>query len=91
MRFQAGEVSAGALHLAFGRVPGSYFDQGIRPDEDFRDIYYRVYLRNQVSNVKRKRIALNFRASRKGKLIPEGPKAPHKIQKIWSEKTKCHQ
>lgn len=46
-RFQAGEVGAGALHLAFGRVPGSYFDQGIRPDEDFRDIYYRLYLRHQ--------------------------------------------
>jgi len=47
-RFQAGEVSAGALHLAFGRVPGSYFDKGIRPGEDFRDIYYRMYLRNQA-------------------------------------------
>jgi len=47
-RFQAGEVSAGALHLAFGRVPDAYFDKGIRPGEDFRDIYYRVYLRNQA-------------------------------------------
>lgn len=47
-RFQTGEVSAGSLHLAFGRVPGSYFDKGIRPGEDFRDIYYRVYLRNQT-------------------------------------------
>jgi len=46
-RFQAGEVSAGALHLAFGRVPSPYFDTGIRPGEDFRDLYYRVYLRNQ--------------------------------------------
>ncbi len=46
--FQPGEVSAGALHLAFGRVPDKYFDQGIRPGEDFRDIYYRVYLRNQA-------------------------------------------
>lgn len=47
VRFQQGEVSAGALHLAFGRVPSSYFDKGIRPGEDFRDLYYRVYLRNQ--------------------------------------------
>jgi hypothetical protein len=46
--FQAGEVSAGALHLAFGRVPGSYFDKGIRPDEDFREIYYRMYLRHEA-------------------------------------------
>jgi len=47
-RFQAGEVSAGALHLAFGRVPDAYFNKGIRPGEDFRDIYYRVYMRNQA-------------------------------------------
>jgi hypothetical protein len=47
-RFQSGEVSAGALHLAFGRVPSTYFDRGIRPGEDFRDIYYRVYMRNQA-------------------------------------------
>ena len=47
VRFQQGEVSAGALHLAFGRVPGSYFDKGIRSSEDFRDIYYRMYLRHQ--------------------------------------------
>ncbi|MCU0918313.1 MAG: hypothetical protein MUC88_27670 [Planctomycetes bacterium] len=47
-RYQAKEVSAGALHLAFGRVPSSYFDMGIRSGEDFRDIYYRVYMRNQA-------------------------------------------
>jgi hypothetical protein len=47
-RFQSGQVSAGALHLAFGRVPDAYFNKGIRPGEDFRDIYYRVYLRNQA-------------------------------------------
>jgi len=46
--FQAGEVGAGGLKLAFGRVPSSYFDQGIRSTEDFRDIYYRIYLRNQT-------------------------------------------
>ena len=47
-RFQVGEVSAGALHLAFGRVPSAYFNKGIRSDEDFRDVYYRVYMRNQA-------------------------------------------
>jgi len=46
--FQAGEVGAGGLKLAFGRVPSKYFDQGIRNTEDFRDIYYRIYLRNQA-------------------------------------------
>lgn len=46
--FQAGEVGAGGLKLAFGRVPGSYFDKGIRNTEDFRDIYYRIYMKNQA-------------------------------------------
>lgn len=46
--FQAGEVGAGGFKLAFGRVPGSYFDTGIRNTEDFRDIYYRMYLKNQA-------------------------------------------
>jgi len=35
--------SAGSLHLGFGRVPSSYFDKGIRNNEDFREIYYRMY------------------------------------------------
>lgn len=48
VRFQPEEVGAGALHLAFGRVPSRYFDKGIRPDEDFRDIYYRLYVRHQA-------------------------------------------
>jgi hypothetical protein len=46
--FQIGEVGAGGFKLAFGRVPSSYFDKGIRNNEDFRDIYYRIYLKNQV-------------------------------------------
>ena len=46
--FQAGEQSAGSLHLGFGRVPSSYFDQGIRNTEDFREIYYRMYHKIQA-------------------------------------------
>jgi len=43
--FQAGEVSAGSLHLGFGRNPNVYMNKGIRDTEDFREIYYRMYLR----------------------------------------------
>lgn len=46
--FQRGEVGAGGFKLAFGRVPSSYFDKGIRSDEDFRDIYYRLYVKHQT-------------------------------------------
>jgi hypothetical protein len=42
--WQQGEVGAGALHVTFGRNPlGSV----VRPDEDFGEIYWRVYLLNQ--------------------------------------------
>jgi len=47
-RFQAGEVEAGSLKLAFGRNPSGYMNQNIRPNEDFREIYYRMYLRMQA-------------------------------------------
>lgn len=45
-RFAAGQVSAGSMKLAFGRTPDAYFrpiDAGTR---DYREIYWRFYLRN---------------------------------------------
>jgi len=45
--WQAGEVDAGSLKVAFGRNPNGYMDNGIRPTEDFGEIYYRMYLRMQ--------------------------------------------
>jgi hypothetical protein len=47
-RFAAGQVSAGSLKLAFGKTPSSY----IRPVDAgtavYRDIYWRVYVKNQT-------------------------------------------
>jgi hypothetical protein len=47
-RFAAGQSSAGSLKLAFGRTPSSY----IRPVDAgtavYRDVYWRVYVRNQA-------------------------------------------
>jgi hypothetical protein len=43
--FTAGQVAAGSLHLAFGRTPSPYFrpvDDGTR---DYREIYWRVWVR----------------------------------------------
>ncbi len=45
--WQAGEVGAGGLKLGFGRNPQGYMNEGIRTDEDFREIYYRMYLKMQ--------------------------------------------
>jgi hypothetical protein len=46
--FQQGEVGAGGMKLAFGRNPNAYMNkQNIRPTEDFREIYYRMYLKMQ--------------------------------------------
>jgi hypothetical protein len=48
VRFQEGEVGAGSLKVAFGRNPVGYMNkQNIRADEDFREIYYRMYLKMQ--------------------------------------------
>lgn len=45
--FAQGQVSAGSLHLAFGRTPMAY----IRPVDagtvTYREIYWRIYVRNQ--------------------------------------------
>ena len=46
--WQPGEIGAGGLKLAFGRNPSGYMNKGIRPDEDFKEIYYRMYLKMQA-------------------------------------------
>jgi hypothetical protein len=46
VHWQPGEVGAGHLNLSFGRTPSAYMDSGIRTDEDFREIWYRMMLRN---------------------------------------------
>jgi hypothetical protein len=46
--WQPQEVGAGGVKLAFGRNPSNYMDTGIRPGEDFREIYYRMYLYSDV-------------------------------------------
>lgn len=45
--WQTDEVSAGGLKLGFGRNPSGYMNKGIRSGEDFREIYYRLYLKMQ--------------------------------------------
>ena len=45
-RFAAGQVSAGSLKLAFGRTPSAYFDPVDAGTKDYREIYWRFYLRN---------------------------------------------
>ncbi len=45
--FQSGEVSAGGFKLGFGRNPNAYMNRDIRETADFRDIYYRMYLKMQ--------------------------------------------
>ena len=43
----AGGVEGGNLKLGFGRAPSNYFSKNIRPDDDFREIHYRMYVRHQ--------------------------------------------
>ena len=44
-QFAQGQVSAGALQVLFGKNP---FGRGIRPDETFREIWWRVYVKHEA-------------------------------------------
>ncbi|MEO7584009.1 MAG: polysaccharide lyase [Ferruginibacter sp.] len=48
VKWQAGEVPAGGLTLGFGKQTDPYMDKGIRSTENFREIYYRMYLKMQA-------------------------------------------
>ena len=48
VKWEPGEVGAGSLLLSFGRNPNEYMNKTrIRPAEDFREVYYRMYLKMQ--------------------------------------------
>ncbi len=43
--WQVGEIDAGHLSLGFGRNPNPYMNKGIRSNEDFKEVFYRMYLK----------------------------------------------
>ncbi len=45
--WQKGEVNAGSIKLGFGRNPSRRMNTGIKSGQDFREIYYRMYLKMQ--------------------------------------------
>ncbi|MFO0754188.1 MAG: hypothetical protein U0411_12805 [Thermodesulfovibrionales bacterium] len=45
--WQQGVTDAGSLKLGFGRNPSGGMNTGIRSTENFREVYYRMYLRMQ--------------------------------------------
>ena len=47
--FQKGEVGAGGFKKSFGRTPSNYIGRHAeRSDEDFQEIYWRMWVRNQT-------------------------------------------
>lgn len=42
-----GAIDAGALHLAFGRNPGNMMTNGIKTTSDYKEIFYRTYVKMQ--------------------------------------------
>ena len=46
-QFASGQVLAGALRLAFGKTPSSYFRPVDAGTANYRELYYRVYVKNQ--------------------------------------------
>lgn len=47
-RFDEGQVSAGNLKLAFGRTPDTYFEPVDEGTADYRELYWRVWVRNDT-------------------------------------------
>jgi hypothetical protein len=47
-RFAPGQVGAGALHVAFGLTPLDYFEPVDGGTANYREIYWRIYLKNQA-------------------------------------------
>ncbi|MEW6750539.1 MAG: hypothetical protein AB1505_06125 [Candidatus Latescibacterota bacterium] len=47
-RWEAGDVGAGSLHLAFGRTPSTYFRPVDAGTANHREIYWRLYLKHQA-------------------------------------------
>jgi hypothetical protein len=45
--FPAGAIDGGALHVAFGKTPGSYFKPVDAGTATYREIYWRMYVRTQ--------------------------------------------
>lgn len=48
-RFAAGQVEAGNLKLAFGRTPSTYFRPVDAGTANYREVYWRVWLRHEAS------------------------------------------
>jgi hypothetical protein len=46
-QFSQGQVGAGSLHLAMGRTPQSYFAAVDAGTTDYRELYWRVFLRHE--------------------------------------------
>lgn len=48
-RFAVGQVSAGSMKLAFGRTPDAYFRSVDAGTRNYREMYWRFYLRNSAT------------------------------------------
>ena len=46
--FKAGQVDAGALHLAFGKTPQSYFKPADAGTANYRELWWRFRLKYQA-------------------------------------------
>ncbi len=46
-RWEAGQVNAGGVRKCFGRCPADYTGCAVRTTEDFREVYWRIYVKHQ--------------------------------------------
>lgn len=47
-RWQVGQVNAGGVRKCFGRCPADYRGCAVRTSEDFRDVYWRMYVKHEL-------------------------------------------
>ena len=46
--FHKGDTEVGGVKLVFGRNPMDYRNMAVNPTEDYRDVYWRVYVKHQL-------------------------------------------
>ena len=47
-RWEVGQVNAGGVRKCFGRCPADYTGCAVRTTEDFRDVYWRIYVKHEL-------------------------------------------
>ncbi len=85
-QFLKGEIGAGFLHVAFGKTPQTYFRQVDAGTSNYRDIYWRVFVRYDSGWVG----GGGHKMSRATSFVSESSWAQAMIAHVWSGKARIN-